>query len=158
MTIGEHSLLDGLELEFAKATSVGLNCTKKTFPLYKSQFVELYFQVSILNEEDIPHMLLTTLQFSQPHESTIQEILFSLQTIVNDAGVRDIDADFRKCIFPDEPFNTRYKYYSYSTCVTECLKQAQIRACNCTHFNMIYDGLYLNNFIINNISTGLLVF
>lgn len=103
-------------------------------------------------------MLLTTLQFSQQHEKTIQEILLSLQTIVNDEGVRDIDRALRKCIFPDEPFHTRYKYYSYSTCVTECLKTAQMRACNCTHFNMIYDGLYLNkftnnNFIINNIST-----
>lgn len=30
--------------------------------------------------------------------------------------------------------------YSYSTCVTECLKQAQISACNCTHYNLIVDS------------------
>lgn len=95
----------------------------------------------IINEEDIPHMLLTTLQFNQQHEGTRQEILLKVQTVVNDAGVRDIDRELRKCIFPDERiFASKYKYYSYSTCVTECLKEAQLKTCNCTHFNMIYDG------------------
>lgn len=109
--------------------------------------------MSVLNEEDIPHMLLTMLQFSQQHDTTIQEILLRIQNVVNDEGVQDIGSEYRKCIFPNEQFDSKYKYYSYSTCVTECLKQTQIRLCNCTHFNMIYDGLYLNNIIINNIST-----
>lgn len=98
-------------------------------------------------------MLLTMLQFSQQHDGTIQEILLRVQNVVNDEGVQDIGPEYRKCIFPDEQFDSKYKYYSYSICVTECLKRTQIRLCNCTHFNMIYDGLYLNNFIINNIST-----
>lgn len=88
-------------------------------------------------------MLLSTLQFNQQHENTIQDVLLSIQTVYNDPGVRDIDRKFRKCVFPDEAGNSRYKYYSYSACVTECLKDYQLRRCNCTHFNMIYDGLYL---------------
>lgn len=95
----------------------------------------------VINEEDIPHILLTTLQFNQPHERSINEILLKLKNVVNDLGVRDIDRKIRKCVFPDEPFDTSYTYYSYSACVTECLKSAQLRICNCTHFNMIYDGL-----------------
>lgn len=88
-------------------------------------------------------MLLTTLQFSQLHERTIQEILLSIQNVVNDDGVLDIDSVLRKCIFPDEiKFDNTYPFYSYSTCVTECLKRAQLKTCNCTHFNMIYDGKY----------------
>ncbi|XP_037039516.1 sodium channel protein Nach isoform X2 [Bradysia coprophila] len=93
----------------------------------------------IINEEDIPHMLLTTLQFNQQHEGTEVEILLSLQNVINDKGVQAIDRNTRKCIFPSEQFKSSYKYYSYSTCVTECLKDAQLKVCNCTHHNMIYD-------------------
>lgn len=85
-------------------------------------------------------MLLTTLQFNQQHTGTYQEIFLNIQNVVNDGGVRDIDREYRKCIFPDEQYDSTYKYYSYSTCVTECLKKAQLKTCNCTHFNMIYDG------------------
>lgn len=53
--------------------------------------------------------------------------------------MRNLEPKYRKCIFPDEPTGTAYRRYSYSTCVTECLKQAQIRICNCTHYNMIVD-------------------
>lgn len=95
----------------------------------------------ILNEEDIPHILLNTLKFNQHHENTLNEIFLSIQNVVNDNDVRDVKRELRKCVFPDElTIITRYKYYSYSVCVTECLKQAQIMACNCTHHNMIYDG------------------
>lgn len=88
-------------------------------------------------------MLLNNLQFNQQHDSTKQEILLQIQNVVNDEGVQDISTQSRKCIFPNEKFNSKYKYYSYSTCVTECLKKTQIQICNCTHFNMIYDGLFL---------------
>lgn len=125
----------------------------KVFHLFLSfSFCDL-IQVAILNEEDIPHLLLATLQFKQELHTTQQDILLRVQNVVNDDGVRDISRETRKCIFPNEPFDSKYKYYSFSTCVTECLKRTQLRACNCTHFNLIYDGLYLNNFIINNIST-----
>lgn len=41
--------------------------------------------------------------------------------------------------------NTLYSVTEYGT---------GIQPCNYKYFNMIYDGLYLNNFIINNISTS----
>lgn len=104
--------------------------------------------MSILNEEDIPHMLLTTLHFNQQHEKTVQEILLAVQNVVNDDGVRDIDRHVRKCIFPDEKFlRTTYKYYSYTVCVTECLKRYQLVLCKCTHFNLINGGM-ISLFII----------
>jgi amiloride-sensitive sodium channel len=56
---------------------------------------------------------------------------------VNDPYLRNIDPIQRKCVFPDEPSNSAYRMYSYSTCVTECLKKAQIKVCNCTHYNLI---------------------
>lgn len=109
-------------------------------------------QVAILNEEDIPQTLLTTLIFAQLHDNTMQEIHLTIQNIVNDEGVHDISRNLRKCIFPEEKFPTTYKYYSYGVCVTECLKRAQLRQCNCVHFNMINGGNYesLHNSSINN--------
>lgn len=91
----------------------------------------------ILNEEDIPHMLLTTLQFPQIPDGYEGELLLSIQDTVNEKNLRGIDPKLRKCIFPDEPTDSAYKQYSYSTCVTDCLKKAQIKTCNCTHYNMI---------------------
>lgn len=88
-------------------------------------------------------MLLTMLEFSQQHEGTLYEIAIRVQNVVNDVGVEDIDPHLRKCYFPNEQYGSKYKYYSYSTCVTDCLKWMQIKICNCTHFNMIYDGSYL---------------
>jgi acid-sensing ion channel, other len=98
------------------------------------------FQLYILNEEDIPHMLLQTLYFPQIPEGFDGQVQLSLQKTVNDESVRNIDPVQRKCYFPDEQYPTKYKYYSYSVCVTECLKRAQLRTCNCTHHNMIFDS------------------
>lgn len=94
----------------------------------------------MLNEEDIPHMLLTTLMFPQIPDGFDGELLLSIQDTHNEDNVRDIDPQLRKCVFPDEPDEMAYKYYSFSTCVTECLKKYQITICNCSHYNMIVDA------------------
>lgn len=94
----------------------------------------------VLSEEDIPHMLLTTLQFPQIPDGFDGELLLSIQDTVNEKNVRGIEPHLRKCIFPDESLESYYKFYSYSTCVTDCLKKNQIRICNCTHYNMIVNA------------------
>ena len=94
----------------------------------------------ILNEEDIPHMLLTTLMFQQIPDGFDGDLSLSIQDTTNDKNVRGIEPELRRCIFPDEPNDMSYRAYSYSTCVTECLKKAQIRICNCTHYNMIVNS------------------
>lgn len=63
----------------------------------------------------------------------------SVQDTLNDPYLLNIAPKLRKCVFPDEATDTAYRKYSYSTCVTECLKRAQIRNCNCTHYNLIVD-------------------
>ena len=93
----------------------------------------------VLSEEDIPHMLLTTLQFPQIPDGFDGELLLSIQDTVNDKNLKEIKPELRKCLFSDESTDSAYRHYSYSTCVTDCLKQAQIKACNCTHYNMIVD-------------------
>lgn len=91
-------------------------------------------------------MLLTTLQFQQIPEGYDGTITLTIQNTENDENVRNIAQKYRRCVFPDEGKDegnaSVYPRYSYSTCVTDCLKEAQIKACGCTHYNMIMDGNY----------------
>lgn len=116
--------------------SVGMRQGNGNLELTLTKSSALY----VLNEEDIPHMLLTTLMFPQIPEGFDGYLLLSIQDTVNDKNVRAIKPELRKCIFPDEQTDSSYRRYSYSTCVTECLKQAQIRICNCTHYNLIVNA------------------
>ncbi|CRK97191.1 CLUMA_CG010588, isoform A [Clunio marinus] len=93
----------------------------------------------ILAEEEIPHILLQTLEMQQIQQGYDGELFLSYQDTVNYETLRDVDPKKRKCLFPEEQSGLTYKYYSFSTCVTECLKKHQIAICNCTHYNMIYD-------------------
>lgn len=140
-TLGICYLLNSLQSEVKNGPNwlemiVGMKQGNGNLQLTVTKSSALY----ILSEEDIPHMLLTTLQFPQIPEGFDGELLLSIQDTVNEKNVRSISPEQRKCIFPDEPMpGMAYKRYSYSACVTECLKKAQIRACNCTHYNMIVD-------------------
>uniref|UniRef100_A0A182RDR1 Sodium channel protein Nach n=1 Tax=Anopheles funestus TaxID=62324 RepID=A0A182RDR1_ANOFN len=96
---------------------------------------------NIMNEDDIPHILLQRLQFKQIAPGYEEKIYITVQNIVNDPLVRTVDIDVRRCLFPDELHlaagNTTYRKYSYSVCVTQCLKAIQLRVCNCFHHNML---------------------
>uniref|UniRef100_A0A182UG85 Uncharacterized protein n=1 Tax=Anopheles melas TaxID=34690 RepID=A0A182UG85_9DIPT len=67
----------------------------------------------VQNEEDIPHMLLTTLQFNQMPEGYAGKIYIIVQSIANDPLVRTVDKSVRRCVFPDEGTDHRYAKYSY---------------------------------------------
>uniref|UniRef100_A0A182IV61 Uncharacterized protein n=1 Tax=Anopheles atroparvus TaxID=41427 RepID=A0A182IV61_ANOAO len=127
---------------------LGMASSKGELLLNFSRATTAYVQ----NEEDIPHMLLTTLQFNQMAEGYAGKIFITMQNIVNDPLVRTVQKNIRRCVFPDEENNSGYAKYSYSVCVTDCLRTAQIKTCNCCHHNMLlgkndkspvcgYDGL-----------------
>ncbi|KAM3965323.1 sodium channel protein Nach [Aphomia sociella] len=72
--------------------------------------------------------------------------LVTVNNIVNDPLVEDTTIKQRACRFYSENEDVLYPHYSYSTCVTECRKQAQIRLCGChDHFaNATSDANYCN--------------
>lgn len=76
---------------------------------------------------------------------TYQDILLQVKLIKNEMNVRESPKEARKCIYRDEyeQFKSDYKYYSYSVCMTDCLKWNQIRACNCTHF-ILHRGISID--------------
>ncbi|XP_069704777.1 sodium channel protein Nach-like [Periplaneta americana] len=63
------------------------------------------------------------------------KILFKVVEIQNDPLIRQVSIEGRGCRFPDEKpdYYKRYKYYSYSTCVTECRIEEMLKSCNCVH-------------------------
>lgn len=98
----------------------------------------------VLNEEDIPHILMTALRFEMSNPYHEQQILLSLRDTENDAGIYDMDPSTRQCLFPHEQFDTKYKAYSYTVCITECIKKIQLIKCNCVHHNYRYNGKSIN--------------
>lgn len=72
-------------------------------------------------------------------QALINYFQINVQDVSNDPLLRNLKPSQRKCIFPDEAFESAYAKYSYSVCTTECIKRAQLNACNCTHFNYIVD-------------------
>lgn len=93
-----------------------------------------------MNEEDVPNLLLSNLHLELRNKDTNLFVGFKLMTVFNDPGLRNVEPEIRQCKFIDEHSNSRYKYYSFSSCVTECIKGAQLRACGCAFHHMIYNG------------------
>lgn len=86
---------------------------------------------------------MTTLQIDSNNKGYAIDTTISLKTIVNDENVRHMGADMRQCKFPDEQTNSSFKFYSYTTCVTDCIKAVQIRTCNCAYHFIIFDSTVL---------------
>lgn len=94
----------------------------------------------VLNEEDIPLSLLTELTYNQDSLVEVALLQLHIQNVINDAEVRDLDPESRRCRFPDERLESLYPFYSFSVCVTDCLKKYQVDNCNCTHPHLFYGG------------------
>nr|XP_017007673.2 pickpocket protein 28-like [Drosophila takahashii] len=94
---------------------------------------KMEIQVFVINAEDIPHTA-----FSPPGLVAITPGLgkymqFNQVVMENDPDVREVDSKIRNCLFPDEnPKTSLYKAYSFSVCITECIREMQMKLCNCT--------------------------
>ncbi|CAA9999232.1 unnamed protein product [Nesidiocoris tenuis] len=65
----------------------------------------------------------------------IGDLLVSTIEIENDPDLRELSIYQRKCRFPDENNLKSAEFYSYSSCIVDCRRRAQMELCNCTsHF------------------------
>ncbi|XP_019894349.2 pickpocket protein 19 [Musca domestica] len=95
-------------------------------------------QLSVLNEEDVPHNSLAgyKVEANKPGQDKIFQIF--MQAMSNDPDVREISPEYRQCRFPDELLkDTAYKAYSFSTCFVDCHRVHQMKECNCSVFNFL---------------------
>jgi hypothetical protein len=62
----------------------------------------------------------------------LHEVYLVVHETENADGVRKVDAEKRKCHFPWEGHSGYYPHYSYSACVVECRRRAEVALCNCS--------------------------
>ncbi|XP_037941599.1 pickpocket protein 11-like [Teleopsis dalmanni] len=95
-------------------------------------------KVSILNKEDLPVKGIQKLSFVVLNTGEQKIIEIRIDNTVNDADVRTISPEYRKCRFTDEVLpNTEYKVYSFSACLADCIRIHQLRICNCTLYTFL---------------------
>ncbi|XP_055375433.1 acid-sensing ion channel 1C [Condylostylus longicornis] len=98
------------------------------------------FFVFLLNEEDVPEGSLGFLKVPVESQTLLK---LSLANIINDEGVRDIPPAYRRCRFIDENEpDSIFKYYSFTACVSNCFKRAQLNICNCTSYHYVPESFY----------------
>ncbi|XP_032292714.1 uncharacterized protein ppk15 isoform X2 [Drosophila virilis] len=92
--------------------------------------------ISVLNEEDIiaPPLPTVNVVVREGQNKTLQ---IHKEAMVNDPNMKDIPVAARDCYFPDEvmPWSI-YKAYSFSACVSDCLRLYQYELCNCSIYNL----------------------
>ncbi|KAH8359816.1 hypothetical protein KR093_008906 [Drosophila rubida] len=88
--------------------------------------------LSLFNEEDLPTLTLPAVTTSAL--LGIHKIFkFYTEALVNDPEIVDITPEARDCYFPDEvPSWSVHKAYSFSACISDCTRLAQIDKCNCS--------------------------
>ncbi|EDV53552.2 sodium channel protein Nach [Drosophila erecta] len=92
-------------------------------------------QISVINAEDIPHTAFFPPGIPLITKGLSKYMQFNQIVMKNDPDVKDVDPKIRSCLFPEEiPPNSLYKAYSFSVCITECIRGLQMKACNCTSF------------------------
>uniref|UniRef100_A0A1B0BEX6 Uncharacterized protein n=1 Tax=Glossina palpalis gambiensis TaxID=67801 RepID=A0A1B0BEX6_9MUSC len=95
-------------------------------------------QVSILNEEDVPHYALPTVKVEIMQPGQRKSFQFFIENMINDPGVRDISPHYRQCRFADELVDdTGFKAYSFSSCMADCVRQHQMALCNCSAYSLM---------------------
>ncbi|XP_032312133.1 acid-sensing ion channel 2 [Drosophila ananassae] len=106
--------------------------------LAKMQLItKLPVQVSLMNEEDIPHTALSPIGVTVTDPGQNKLLQFHRETMENDPDVIEIPPKIRNCLFPEENLpSSVYRAYSFSTCISDCTRNFQMEKCNCTHFIM----------------------
>ncbi|XP_034249187.1 sodium channel protein Nach [Thrips palmi] len=99
-----------------------------------SVYLELRVQsnVHIHSAEDVPFLNSLSSEVFVAAPLIHKRFGIAVREIENEPGVRDTSTMQRKCQFDDENDLSVYRYYSYSACITECRKKAQLAQCNCT--------------------------
>lgn len=79
-----------------------------------------------------------TTTFDVNYKGNIKRIKFQSYAIINDKEVRDMTFLQRGCRFPDELYSdTAFKVISLNSCITDCLRNYQLKSCNCTSFALM---------------------
>jgi len=107
------------------------------------------FQVELLNNLAIPETITPFRKYKAMELNKTILIDYTVEPIINDESLFEYDSSKlqcyhdRKSIRNDQPFF--YKYVSFSTCLTDCLINLQLKQCGC-----------INHYFNNTVNNGLL--
>jgi hypothetical protein len=103
--------------------------------LIRTRRVHLFpWQVYIHSRTDVPNLnaeMTDVIAVKQAPKSQ-SEVHLVVRETENEDGVREVGADKRNCHFPWEQRTDHYPQYSYSACIVECRRRAEMALCNCT--------------------------
>ncbi|XP_055847981.1 pickpocket protein 19, partial [Episyrphus balteatus] len=104
-------------------------------------FVSRDVQVHIHPPMEIPYFFSDGVFRETILWGTSQEIIFNVMEIYNDASVLTLSPEKRHCHFSTDIQSDfkLYRFYSYSTCVVECMRELSIYVCNCTNHFLVAD-------------------
>ncbi|CAG9767687.1 unnamed protein product [Ceutorhynchus assimilis] len=97
--------------------------------------------VYTMSSLEVPSAIFSIKDFIHLSPHIRKEKLFNIKDIVNQPEVRDLSIDQRKCRFPEENYLDVFPYYSYSACLTQCCKNAQLEKCTSIKTQCSYQGL-----------------
>ncbi|XP_023702655.1 sodium channel protein Nach [Cryptotermes secundus] len=105
------------------------------------------------SRSDVPNLNAkeTDVVVVQSRPRSQHEVYLSVHETENVDGVGGMEAKKRKCLFPWEGYPGYYSHYSYSACIVECRRRAEMDLCNCTRHLLPYTGETGKICDINNI-------
>jgi hypothetical protein len=94
------------------------------------------------SRSDVPNLNAkeTDVAVVQSRPASQHEVYLSVHETENVEGVVEMEAKKRKCHFPWEGHPGYYPHYSYSACIVECRRRAEMVLCNCTRHLLPYTG------------------
>ncbi|CAB0006012.1 unnamed protein product [Nesidiocoris tenuis] len=125
------------ELAYFKGSAYYLKsvCKSNDIDCPKRNFSELARKVYLHSEYEVPYMNHPSSDILRPDPTQLKLYHITISGIENDPGVRQLSFYQRKCRFPDENDLKSADFYSYSSCIVDCRRRAQMELCNCTsHF------------------------
>ncbi|PNF38621.1 hypothetical protein B7P43_G02309 [Cryptotermes secundus] len=92
------------------------------------------------SRSDVPNLNAkeTDVVVVQSRPRSQHEVYLSVHETENVDGVGGMEAKKRKCLFPWEGYPGYYSHYSYSACIVECRRRAEMDLCNCTRHLLPY--------------------
>ncbi|BES96242.1 Amiloride-sensitive sodium channel [Nesidiocoris tenuis] len=107
----------------------------------RKQMADLMFdmtgaaKVYLHSQYDVPYLNTAPSHIIQGVPRYVKMALITFFDLRNAPEVRQLSVNRRKCRFPDENDLKSADFYSYSACILDCRRKAQMYLCNCTsHF------------------------
>ncbi|BES96240.1 Amiloride-sensitive sodium channel [Nesidiocoris tenuis] len=93
-------------------------------------------KVYLHSEYEVPYLNSLSSDVLNSELHLFKDYWVATNEVENQPEVRGLSLYQRKCRFPDENYIESADFYSYSSCIVDCRRRAQMKLCNCTSHHM----------------------